>query len=254
METAVDQWNLTIVPDAETMSETAADLVAKIVAAKPDAVVSVPTGSTPLAMFDLLVERAARGTIDLSRIELFCLDEYVGVSADDPNSLTGWLQRALIDRAGIPPHHVHALPATASDIPAAARRYERELADLGGLDLAILGLGPNGHVAYNEPGSAADSRTRVVKLTPGSVTQAAAYWQSTVNIPDTAVTIGVGTLLEADQIVLLVSGDAKAEILRRTLEEPMSADVPASWLRKAGQRLHVIADEGAASLLGSRRG
>ncbi len=253
MDTAVDQWKLTVVPDAAAMSETAADIVAATVAAKRDALISVPTGSTPLAMFDLLAERAARGAIDLCQIEVFCLDEYVGVSADDPNSLTGWLQSALIDRAGIPPHHVHALPATAGDIAAAARRYERELAELGGLDLAILGLGPNGHIAYNEPGSAADSRTRVVKLTPGSITQAAAYWQGTVDIPDTAVTIGVGTLLEASQIVLLVSGEAKADMLHRTLEEPMSAEVPASWLRKAGSRLHVIADEAAASKLESSR-
>jgi glucosamine-6-phosphate deaminase len=254
MDTAVDQWKLTVVPDAAAMSQTAADIVAETVAAKPDAVVSVPTGSTPLGMFDLLAERASRGALDLSQIELFCLDEYVGVSADDPNSLTGWLQSALIDRAGIPPDHVHALPATARDIAAAAQRFEHELAERGGLDLAILGLGPNGHIAYNEPGSTADCRTRAVALTPGSVTQAAAYWQGAVEIPDTAVTIGVGTLLEADQIVLLVTGDAKAEILRRTLEEPMSADVPASWLRKAGPRLHVIADEEAASLLGSGHG
>lgn len=247
METAIDRWKLTVVPDADAMSETAADIVAETVAAKPDAVVSVPTGSTPLGMFDLLAERAARGAIDLSHIELFCLDEYVGVSPNDPNSLTGWLQRALIERVGIPPHHIHPLPATASDIPAAAQHYERDLANLGGLDLAILGLGPNGHIAYNEPGSEADSRTRVVPLTPDSVTQAAAYWQGAVDIPDTAVTIGVGTLLEASQIVLLVSGNAKADMLHRTLEEPMSAEVPASWLRKAGHRFHVVADVAAAS-------
>ena len=254
MDTADEKWKLTIVPDAGTMSEAAADFVAETVAAKPGAVVSFPTGSTPLGMFDLLAARTARGELDLSRIELFCLDEYVGVSADDPNSLTGWLQRALIDRVGIPADHVHPLPATASDVGAAAERYERELAALGGLDLAILGLGPNGHIAYNEPGSTADSRTRVVRLTPGSIAQAAAYWYGAVDIPGTAVTIGVATLLEARSIVLLVSGHAKADMLRRTLQEPMSADVPASWLRKAGPRLRIVADEAAASELVSHRG
>ncbi len=249
METAVVEWKLTIVPDADAMSETAADIVAETVAAKPDAVLSVPTGSTPLGMFNQLAERTTRGELDLSRIELFCLDEYVGVSPDDPNSLTGWLQRALIERVGVPPHHVHPLPGSASDIGAATLQFERDLTNLGGLDLAILGLGPNGHIAYNEPGSTADSRTRVVSLTPGSVTQAAAYWQGAVDIPDTAVTIGVGTLLEAKQIVLLVSGAAKADMLRRTLEDPVSAEVPASWLRQAGARLHVVADEAAASQL-----
>jgi glucosamine-6-phosphate deaminase len=254
MDTAVDQWKLTVVPDARTMSGIAADIVAVAVAAKPDAVVSFPTGSTPLGMFELLAERAARGDIDLSHIELFCLDEYVGVTAADPNSLTGWLQRALIERVGVPEVHLHTLPATASDIAAAVERFERDLADCGGLDLAVLGLGPNGHIGYNEPGSLAESRTRIVALTPGSVAQAAAYWQGAVDIPDTALTIGVGTLLEAKRIVLLVSGESKADMLRRTLEEPMCADVPASWLRKAGSRLHVIADEAAASHLASIRG
>lgn len=254
MDTDPQQWKLTVVPDARTMSEMAADIVAETVAAKPDAVVSFPTGSTPLGMFDALVERVSRGAIDLSHTHLFCLDEYVGVSADDPNSLTGWLQRALIDRVGIPADRVHALPATADDLPAAAGAYEHDLAALGGLDLAVLGLGPNGHIAYNEPGSPADSRTRVVVLTPESIAQAAAYWEGEVDIPDTAVTMGVGTLLEANHIVLLVSGDAKAEMLRRALEDAMSADVPASWLRKAGARMHVIADQNAASRLQSTRG
>ena len=251
MDTATEQWQFSIVPDARAMSELAADIVAETVTAKPDAIISVPTGSTPLGMFDVLADRVSRGAVDLSRIQLFCLDEYVGVSADDPNSLTGWLQSALIDRVGITAHHVHALPATVADISAAAAAYERELAALGGLDLAVLGLGPNGHIAYNEPGSPADSRTRVVDLTPESIAQAAAYWEGAVSIPHTAVTIGVGTLLEAKRIVLIVSGAAKAEMLRRTLEDPMSADVPASWLRKAGARLRVIADEEAAGKLRS---
>jgi glucosamine-6-phosphate deaminase len=254
MDTTAEQWALTVVPNARTMSELAADVVAEAVAVKPDAVVSVPTGSTPLGMFDVLAERSARGAVDLSRIQLFCLDEYVGVSVDDPNSLTGWLQTAFIERVSIPAGNVHPLPATAAALPAATQEFERALADLGGLDLAVLGLGPNGHIAYNEPGSRADSRTRVVNLTPESIQQAAAYWEGAVDIPDTAVTIGVGTLLEAKRIVLLVSGAGKSDILRRALDEPMSADVPASWLRLAGPRLHVIADEEAASLLNPDRG
>lgn len=253
MNTTVDRWKLTVVPDARAMSEAAADIVAETVAAKPDAVISVPTGSTPLGMFDVLAQRVSRGAVDLSRIQLFCLDEYVGVSSDDPNSLTRWLQSALIDRVGIPAGHVHALPATADDLSAATEAYEHALAALGGLDLAVLGLGPNGHIAYNEPGSTADSRTRVVNLTPESIAQAAAYWEGEVSIPSSAVTIGVGTLLAARRILLIVSGDAKAEMLRRALEEPMSADLPASWLRKAGARLHVIADQNAASKLESPR-
>ena len=247
--TTREDWNLTVVPDAPTMSALAADIVTDVLRAKPDAVVSLPTGSTPLGMFDVLAARAARGEIDFSRSHLFCLDEYIGVTPDDPNSLTGWLQAAFIDRVGIPPAQVHALPATVPDLLDAAAEYERALAARGGLDLAVLGLCPNGHIAYNEPGSAVDSRTRVVELTAESREQARAYWAGQVPVPERALTIGVATLLEAKQIVLLVSGEAKAAMLRRTLEEPMNREVPASWLRLAGPRLQIVADADAASAL-----
>lgn len=246
MDTETERWTIRVVPDAGAMGAAAADIVAQVVGEKPDAVISVPTGSTPLTMFDVLAARAARGEIDLSRIELFCLDEYLGVSTDDPNSLTRWLFEALIDRAGIDPTRVHALPSTAADPVAAAASYERELETRGGLDLAVLGLGPNGHVAYNEPGAAADSRTRVVDLTPESIAQASAYWQDTVPIPSRAMTMGVGTLLGAKRLILIVTGEAKADVLKQALAAPMSADVPASWLRLAGPRLEVIVDEAAA--------
>lgn len=250
MTSGTSDYRLTVVPDEGTMSALAADAVAAIAAERPDAAVAVPTGSTPLGMFEELVARVKRGDLDLSRLHLFCLDDYLGVGPDDPNSLTGWLRRAFLDPAGIDPARVHAVPAAADDPAAAAARYEADLAALGGLALAVLGLGPNGHVAYNEPGSPADARTRVVELTPGSVAQATAYWEGTQPIPGQAVTVGVGTLLEARRLVLIVSGEAKAEVLRRALREPPSAEIPASWLRLAGDRLDVIADEAAASLLG----
>ena len=250
MTSEQSDFALTVLPDEAAMSRRAAGIVAETVARAPEAAITVPTGSTPLGMFAELVERVRRGELDLSRVHVYCLDEYLGVTADDPNSLTGWLQRAFIAPTGIDPARVHALPSTDPDPEAAAARYEAELTGRGGLELAVLGLGPNGHVAYNEPGSTADSRTRVVDLTPESMAQAAAYWEGTVPIPSRAMTVGVATLLEARRIVLIVAGEGKADILRRTLREPMSADVPASWLRLAGPRLEVIADEAAASRLG----
>lgn len=244
-----EAFTLTVVPDEEAMGRRAADIVAETVGRGPEAVISLPTGNTPLPLFAELIDRVGRGKLDLSRVHLFCLDEYLGVAPDDPNSLTGWLRQALIEPAGFDPARVHALPATDRDPAAAAARYEAELAALGGLDLAVLGIGPNGHVAYNEPGSAADSRTRVLDLTEGSINQAADYWQGSVSIPRRAMTVGVGTLLEARRLVLIAAGRGKAEILRRALRGPMSADVPASWLRLAGERLEVVVDGGAAGRL-----
>jgi glucosamine-6-phosphate deaminase len=251
METRGRNWSVNVFRDAEAASEAAADAVATTVHGKSNAAISVPTGSTPLGMFEHLSARVASGELDFSDVDIFCLDEYVGVSRDDPGSLTRWLWDALLYRIGVRVEQVHALPSTADDLTAAASAYEAEIAVRGGLDLAVLGLGPNGHIGYNEPGSNADSRTRVISLTPESLSQASSYWEGAVSIPDRAMTIGVATLLESKRIVLLVTGGAKAEILRRTLEEPMGADVPASWLRLAGPRLEVIADGEAASSLSS---
>ena len=256
MAIARENWTLIVLRDALAASKSAADVVTNTVLTNPEAAIAFPTGTTPLGMFDVLASRAARGEADFSRATIFCLDEYVGVTVDDPNSLTRWLREALLTRIGINPDQLHSLPVTAENLVDAAGEFDRAISARGGLDLAVLGLGPNGHIAYNEPGSSADSRTRIVALTPQSRNQASAYWEGSLSIPDRAMTIGVGTLLESMQIVLLVTGQTKAEILRRTLQEPMSAEVPASWLRSAGPRLTVIADEAAAgelSVTGSAR-
>ena len=247
METTIAEPTVTVVPDEATLARLAADAVTETAVRVPAAAISVPTGSTPLGMFADLAARAERGEVDLSRLHVFTIDEYLGVTPDDPNSLTGWLIRSFTVPARIPRSQVHAMPGAATDPETAAAAYERELAAHGGLELAVLGLGPNGHVAYNEPGAAADSRTRVVNLTPESIAAAGAYWHGAVPIPSSAMTIGIGTLLEARRIVLIVSGECKAAVLRRALREPMTADVPASWLRLAGSRLTVIADAAAAS-------
>ena len=244
-----ENWTLAVLPDAHAASEAAADVVSKTIQSKPEASITFPTGSTPLGMFDVLAARAARGEIDFSAVAIYCLDEYVGVTVQDPNSLTRWLWDGLLNRIGVRSDQLHLLPVTANDLVAAAAEFDEAIAIRGGLDLAVLGLGPNGHIGYNEPGSNAESRTRVISLTSESRDQASAYWEGALEIPDRAMTMGVGTLLEAKQIVLLVTGEAKAEILRRTIEEPMSAKVPASWLRIAGPRLNIIADEAAASEL-----
>lgn len=242
-------WTLTIVPDAAAMSLLAAEIVAETVAREPDAALAVPTGSTPVGMFNELSSRVARGDLSFARAHVFCSDEYVGVGPDDPNSLTGWLSRSFFVPIGLRPEQVHTLSTTDLDLASAATQFEEELVVHGGLALAVLGLGANGHIAYNEPGSEATSRTRVIDLTPELIAQAGTYWENTVPIPHQAMTVGVGTLLESKRIVLIVSGAAKAEILRRALRDPMSADVPASWLRLAGARLEVIADEAVAVLL-----
>ncbi len=239
-----------VVKDYEAMSAAAAEVVAESVRANPELVLALPTGSTPLGMFQALVRKVKAGELDLSRATFFCLDEYVGVEPDDPNSLTGWLLREFMEPAGIRPDQLHMVPSNADDVHAAAQGYEADLLALGGLDLAVLGLGPNGHIAFNEPGSQRESRTRVLALTPESVEQSSAYWAPGTPVSTTAMTMGISTLLDAGRIVLIVSGDAKAEMLRRSLKDAPSADVPASWLQTVPEKTLVIADEAAASELG----
>ncbi len=244
MQTTVEP-TLIVVQDYEAMSEMAADIVVETLKAKPKAAISLPTGSTPVGMFESLIRRSRAGEVELTRFHLFCLDEYLGVSPDDPNTLTSWLHRTFIHPAGIPAENVHTLPVTADNPAAAATDYEQAIVEAGGLKLAVLGIGGNGHIAYNEPGSPADSRTRVLDLTQESIDQAAGYFNG-ASVPRRAMSMGVGTLLEAKRIVLIVSGASKQEILRKTLRDPMSADVPASWLRLRPEKVTIIADKAAA--------
>lgn len=239
---------LRIVPGYDAMSAAAADLVAEVVSANPGRAISVPTGSTPVGMFQQLIAKVEAGTLSFDKTELFCLDEYVGVTADDPNSLTGWLYANFLTASRIPDANIHTLPSSAADLASAAASYERAIQEAGGLRLAVLGLGGNGHIAYNEPGSPGDSRTRVLDLTQESIDQAKGYFAGRT-VPTKAMTVGVGTLLEAEQIVLIVSGASKAGVLAASLRGPQTADVPASFLQRAFNKLTVIADESAAAQL-----
>lgn len=238
---------ITIVADYDAMSLRAADIVTETLRARPDCALCLPTGNTPLGMFRILIERVQGGDLDVSQAQFFLLDEYVGIDDDDPESLTGWLKAEFLTPAGVPETHIHELPSKADDLAVAARRYEQHLAEHGGFELAVLGLGGNGHIAYNEPGSAGDSRTRVLTLTEESIEQARGYFEGRT-VPTEAISAGVGTLLEARQIVLLVSGESKAGIARDALFGPRTTEVPASFLQSAGDRVEAVVDEAAASL------
>lgn len=236
-----------IVTDYTAMSRLAADLVAKTVQQNPRAVIALPTGSTPVGMFNALADDVRRNALSFSQTQFFCLDEYYPVAADHPASLTTWLHANFFDPCQVPAMNIHKIPSTQSDgttsASAQAQAYEDKIAHAGGLDLVVLGLGSNGHIAFNEPGSAGDSRTRVLNLTPESITQASSIFKQST--PTQAMTIGVATLLEAKQIVLIVSGSAKVNILRQALYGPQTAQVPASFLQRAAGRLTVIADSAA---------
>jgi glucosamine-6-phosphate deaminase len=245
---AVSAPQVTVVEDYDAMSMRAADAVAETVRANPACAITVPTGSTPVGMYGELAKRIRGGELDFSNVQVFCLDDYLGQTPDDEASLTKRLIKDVLEPAGIPDSNVHFIPTTADDPVAAADAYEASIRDAGGLDIAVVGLGPNGHVAFNEPGSGPETRTRVIDLTPESRDQNAAYYDG-AKIPEQAITMGLGTILSARRIVMIVSGSEKAGIVRDMLQGEMTSDLPGSWLRLAGDRLEVVLDKAAASAL-----
>ena len=216
-----------------------ADRFEAFLADHPRARMSLPTGSTPKPFYAELVARHT----DLSEVQLFLLDEFGGIADDHPARCEGMLRRDLIGRLDRPPR-VHLFDIDADDVASAAAGHEAKIAAMGGLDLAVLGLGSNGHVALNEPGSGPDSRTRVVQLAPETIASASRYGDADQQ-PTWGVTLGMETILAAGEAWLLVTGEAKAEILDRVIHGPVSADVPASLLALS-PRATIYADEEAA--------
>lgn len=224
-----------VLEDADTLAERAADLIGDALVEKPTLSVLVATGHTPMATY---AELARRG-LDASRLTAVQLDEYLGVGEDDPRSLWGWMRRSFVEPLGV--KEVVRL-GDAPDPDEACRRYELEVSALGGIDLAVLGLGPNGHLGFNEPPCGPGARTRGVTLTPASLASNAAYWGD-LPVPSRALTAGMDVILAAKRIILLVSGAHKRDILARALREPPTPEVPASWLQ--GANTTVLADRAA---------
>ena len=236
--------------DYDDLSRTAAELVIAQIRAKPSSLLVLPTGETPLGLFKGLVAAHRAGAVDFGAARFVTLDEYASIGASDRRRLSSWLRRALLEPLGIAEDQVCAFDPAAGDPATEAGRVEAAIAERGGIDLAVLGIGPNGHLGFNEPGSAFDSRSRLVALTQESIRSNAAYWGTEADVPRSAFTLGMGTLLAARALVLLASGTRKAAILVRATEGPIGPEVPASLLR-----LHpaatVIADAAALSSMTS---
>jgi glucosamine-6-phosphate deaminase len=233
-----------VVGDYEALSHAAADAIAATLLRKPDALLLLATGDTPMGAYRELAERRLRGELDTSRVRAAQLDEYAGVALDDRRSLYGWMTRSFAEPLGVPEEHTIRLDASLPP-DVACRRYDAAVAAAGGFELAVLGLGPNGHLGFNEPPIERDAPTRLVPLTPESIRSNARYWGDEDDVPREALTCGMATMLEARQILLVVSGPHKREILRRTLTPPPTAEVPASWLQQAAGDVVVLADRDA---------
>lgn len=225
----------------EDMSRTAAKHVAALVAENPTASIVVPTGNTPVGMFRELAILAAEGQLSCRAVTVFQLDAYIGVADDDPRSLYDWMDREFLKPLGIGAQQVVRFDQMSDDLDGECRAFDAKLAEIGPLDLAVLGLGPNGHLGFNEPPSDASSVSRVITLPDESITSNAVYWGGEDRVPRTALTMGLQQLLQAKQKFLLVSGTKKKDILNRALKGPVTPHLPASFLQ-ASDGVTVFAD------------
>ena len=235
---------LIIVDDYEALSRAGADWLVEAIREQPDAAIVAATGDTPMGMYIELAQFRLRGLIDTSRLRVFQLDAYLGLGPEDARSLYGWTHRSFIEPLGILETNIVRLAGDSPDPWKACRAYDAAVRAVGGFDISILGLGPNGHLGFNEPPSLPGAPTRVVELTLESIVSNARYWGSEEQVPPQALTCGMDLLLAARRTLLLVSGVHKHQILHRAIEGPQTPDVPASFLQSASN-VTVLADRAA---------
>ncbi len=237
----------TVAPDYAALCDLVADRIAALVEARPDAVLGLATGSTPLGVYERLVQRYQNGRVDFSRATCFNLDEYYPMPAESVHSYHLFMQQHFFQyvpcRRWFVPDGSAASPAR---IDQRCREYEARIQDAGGIDLQLLGIGRTGHIGFNEPGSSPDSRTRLVSLSPVTRADAAAGFGGLQSVPLQAVSLGIGTILEAREIIVMASGAAKADIVQIALNGEETPSVPASYLR-SHPNTRFFLDKSAAS-------
>lgn len=240
--------DVVICQDEEQVGIVAADRVITQLAGKHTPVLGLATGSTPLKLYAELQRRAASGDADFSHAFGFALDEYVGLEPEHPMSYRQTILRTVVKPLGMNPSRVRVPSGFAADLQESSEEYETAIRAAGGVDVQILGIGSNGHIGFNEPTSSFASRTRIKTLTEQTRSDNARFFSDDEPVPTHCVTQGLGTIMEARSIVMVATGEHKAEIVASMIEGPVSAMCPASLLQ-FHQYVFVIIDEAAASQL-----
>lgn len=239
---------IVIQPNADAVAEYGADQFSRLLSKKPDAVLGLATGSTPVALYQKLIGRFQAGELSFAKATSFNLDEYLGLSPEHPQSYRYFMQQQLFGLIDIAPERTHVPAGDAADPIAACHDYEAKISAAGGIDLQLLGIGRNGHIGFNEPSSGLRSRTRVKTLTQATIDDNARFFAEGEYQPHLSITMGIGTILDARKVLLLATGEAKADAVKAMVEGPLSAACPASALQ-LHQHAVVVLDEAAASKL-----
>jgi len=238
--------------DSEDISRQAAQLVATAVRKKPELVLGLATGGTMVGVYEHLVQLHKEGTIDFSRVVTFNLDEYLGLAATHPQSFQHFMQEHFFSRVNVNPKNIHIPDGTIpGNYDGYCSSYEGAIRKAGGIDLQILGIGRNGHIGFNEPTSSLASRTRLKVLSQETMDDNAKSFAPDEKSPRCAITMGIGTILEARKIILLASGAAKAAAVAKSIEGPIASAVSASALQLHPEVTFIV-DEQAASKLTQR--
>ena len=235
-------------PDYDALCDRATEIIVRQLGRKPDSVLGLATGSTPLGVYERLIHLHRKHGLDFSKITTFNLDEYVGLPPHHDQSYHYFMWEHLFRHINVNPGNVHIPLGMSEDIEHFCTWYEDRIAQAGGIDLQLLGLGANGHLAFNEPGSSLGSRTRIKTLTEKTIRDNARFFARPEEVPRHAITMGIGTIMEARQLLLLASDAGKARALKATLEGPVTAMVPATIVQ-LHRHAFVLIDEAAASAL-----
>ncbi len=237
-----------IQPTPEEAARVAARIISRLLAAKPGAVLGLATGSTPVPVYRELVRMHREEGLDFSGVTTFNLDEYIGLPADHPQSYHRFMHENLFDHINMEERNIHIPDGMTPDVPGFCAAYEKRIREAGGIDLQVLGIGTDGHVGFNEPTSSLASRTRIKTLTPQTLEDNARFFERPEEQPHHVITMGIGSIMDSRQVVMLASGERKADAVAASIEGPVSSTMPASALQ-FHPRAHVIVDEAAAGKL-----
>ena len=234
--------------DYKDMSRKAANIISAQIIMKPNCVLGLATGSTPIGTYEQLVEWYHKGDLDFSKVTSVNLDEYRGLEKYNDQSYDYFMHEHLFDKVNIHPENVNLPDGMAEDAEKECKRYEELIRSLGGVDLQLLGLGHNGHIGFNEPGAAFEKETHCVNLTERTIEANKRFFASADDVPKQAFTMGIKTIMQAKKILVIASGEDKAEILKEAFFGPVTPAVPASILQLHNNVI-VVGDQAVLSKL-----